>query len=282
MILQTAKLPHAITISAVLLINGCATQSPSDANKWATLENDLAIYKNQREIVRNDLTKNPASANALMQSAEIGKLNRLITANERALTYALTEPVSTEPVLTVYTGLLPSELIRPLRVAKSAWEQLTGDERRQIKEKWNVELLGTTAYGIVIDSQILNESTAATNGGSNLGSAFAQSAYIDNAFKAGNNYSATNQVAIGVIGAIAGSSFDKRAVTQYRTRYSVRLADGNIQMTDDVKGDPFRLPVSICIQFPSLDMSDQSLCTQTAAALRLKHLRTVVDINRVP
>lgn len=255
-----------------VILSGCASQLPPESPKWAVLENDLAAHMTRREVVRSQLTMNPMSPDAPALSAEIANLNRLVTANERALSYAVTEPVTTEPVPIAYSGPLPSELRRSLKVAKSAWEALSEGERTRITEKWNVELLEPTSYGFVIDSQVLNESTAGTSGGANLGSAVAQSAYIDRSFKSGNQYSATNQLALGLVGAIVGSSLDRGPVVQYRTRYSVRLADGSIQMTDEVKGDPFRLPVSMCVQFPSLDISDQTLCTQTSESLRRKHL----------
>ena len=263
-------------------LSGCATQTPAEAQRWATLENGLATHKARREVVRSQLTANPTSPDVESLSAEIRDLNRRVTATERSLSYAITEPVTTEPTPVPYKGLLPSELMRSLNVAKSAWEQLAAEERLRIQEKWAVKPLEPTSYGVIIDSQGLNESTAATRGGAALGSALAQSTYIDRSFSGGNQYSATNQIAFGLVGAIVGSSLDRGAVIQYRTRYSVRLADGSIQMTDEVRGDPFRLPASMCVQFPSLDMSDQTLCTQTATSLKEKYLPRASVTHRAP
>ena len=96
--------------------------------------------------------------------------------------------------------------------------------------------------------------------------------YIDRSFKSGNSYSATNQLAAGVAGAIVGSLLNTAPTTWYRTRYSVRVAGGSIQMADQVRSDPFKLPASMCVEMPSLDNYDQTLCTQTTDSIREKYL----------
>lgn len=251
-------------------ISGCAVQSASDAARWKTLEGDLAAYESRRAAVRKQLSGNPTSSDAVALSAEIGTLNRLVTKTERLLSYAVTQPVSTEPIVTEYHGVPPLVLMPTLKVAKIAWDKLSESERINFSKKWAVEPLTPSNYGVILESQVLDESTPGTRAGAAIGSAIAQSAYIDRSFKGGNNYSATNQVVLGIVGAIAGASFDQAPTVRYKTRYSVRLADGSIQMTDEIRGDPFRLPATACVQFPSLDMSDQSLCTQTVENLRGK------------
>ena len=68
-----------------------------------------------------------------------------------------------------------------------------------------VELkLADWKYGIVIDNQGVNESSAGTNGGALLGSALGNAAYIDRSFRPGNNYSAVTQLGVGIFGAILG------------------------------------------------------------------------------
>lgn len=261
-----------LTFCCFVSLSGCAVQLPPESPHWAVLEANLASSKSRRHTIRSQLTLNPTSPDAPILSDEIAKLNRTVTELERKLTYAVTEPVTTEPIPITYSGPLASELRRSLKVAKSAWEGLSEAERSRISGQWNVTSLEPRAYGFIIDSQVLNESSTGTSGGATLGSALAQSTYIDRSFRAGSQYSASNQLALGLAGAIVGSSLDRSPVVQYRTRYSIRFADGNIQMTDEVKGDPFRLPVSMCVQYPSLDFSDQTLCLQTPESLRQKFL----------
>ena len=256
----------------IAILSGCATQLPPESSHWAVLETSLASSKNRRQAIRSQLTTNPNAPEGPALSAELANLNRTVTAIERKLSYAVTEPVSTELIPSAYSGPLISELKRAMKVAKPAWDGLSEAERSRISGQWNVTSLEPKDYGFVIDSQVLNESSSGTSGGANLGSALAQTAYIDRAIRPGNQYSATNQLTLGLVGAIVGSSVDRAPVVQYRTRYSIRFADGTIQMADDVKGDPFRLPVSMCVQYPSLDFSDQTLCLQTSETLRQKYL----------
>ena len=238
------------------------------------METELATSKLRRSEARDQLTRNPTSPEAAALSTEITRLNRLVTATERSLSYAVTEPVSAEPVLIEYHGKLPLELLPPVKVAKVAWDRLSDSERTSIEEKWAVQPLAPNAYGVILESQTLDRSTPGTTTGAAIGSTFAQTTYIDRSFRGGNSYSATNQLVLGLVGAIAGSSLDQGPTEQYQTRYSIRLADGSIQMIDEVKGDPFRLPISACVQFPSLEMNDQTLCNQTAESLRDKFLST--------
>ena len=259
-----------MTIFAAASLTGCAVQSSSDAARWAALEDQLATYESRRAAARTQLTENPYSPESTALSSEISKLNRLITQTEQGLNYSRTEPISTEPVLIKYNGVPPSELMPTLKVAKPAWDKLEESEKTQIERKWLIQKLKTNEYGVIMESQILDESTLGTNTGTSIGSALAQGAYIDRSFKSGNKYSTTNQIFVGIAGAIAGAAFDQTPTAKYKIRYSVQLADGNIQMTDEIKGDPFRLPATACVQFPSLDISDQTLCSQTADNLRKK------------
>jgi hypothetical protein len=134
-------------------------------------------------------------------------------------------------------------------------------------------LLEQDAFGVILDNQGVNESTNGTTIGANLGGSIANAAYIDNAIKVGN-YSAKNQLAVGIIGAIVGSTLDRRPNTQYHYRYAVKLNSGNIKYVDEVTNDPFRHPVGICISVPNIALINQQLCTQSAAILRSMYLES--------
>jgi hypothetical protein len=154
-----------------------------------------------------------------------------------------------------------------IKVSQSAWLELTSTERELIQKKHIVELLEQDAFGVILDNQGVNESTNGTTIGANLGGSIANAAYIDNAIK-GGNYSAKNQLAVGIIGAIVGSTLDRRPNAQYRYRYAVKLNSGNIKYVDEVTSDPFRHPIGICVSVPSIALIDQQLCTQTVVILR--------------
>lgn len=173
-----------------------------------------------------------------------------------------------EPVLTsnVHTKTLSS-----IKVSQSAWLKLTPTERESIQKRFIVDLAEQDAFGIIIDNQGVNESTGGTSAGAILGAAVANAAYIDNAFK-GGNYSAKNQLGVGILGALLGSTLDSKPNAQYHYRYAVKLGDGNIKYFDEIKSDPFRHSVGVCISVPNIALVEQQLCTQTAATLRTTYL----------
>ena len=161
--------------------------------------------------------------------------------------------------------------LQPIKVSQSAWAALAPNERALIQKKYIVDLAEPDSFGIIIDNQGVNESTSGTTGGANLGGAVANAAYIDNAIKTGN-YSAKDQLAIGIVGALLGSTLDSKSVARYHYRYAVKLGNGDIKYFDETKGDPFRHPAGVCISVPNIALIEQQLCGQTAAALREKYL----------
>lgn len=171
-------------------------------------------------------------------------------------------------LLSLGTSVLAQQITK---VSQSAWLALTPSERSLIQKKHIVELAEQDAFGTIIDNQGVNESTYGTNAGANLGGAVANAAYIDNAIKSGN-YSAKNQLATGILGAILGSTLDSKPNAQFHYRYAVKLGSGNIQYFDETKSDPFRHPVGVCVSVPNIALIEQQLCTQTAATLRTTYL----------
>ncbi len=158
-----------------------------------------------------------------------------------------------------------------IKVSQAAWLELMPTEREFIQKQYIVNLAEQNTYGIIIDNQGVNESTSGTTSGANLGGAIANAAYIDNAIK-GGNYSAKNQLASGILGAMLGSTLDSKPNAQYHYRYAVKLGSGNVEYFDEVKSDPFRHPVGVCISVPNISLVEQQLCTQTAATLRATFL----------
>lgn len=172
--------------------------------------------------------------------------------------------------LLMSTGVSAQQLIK---ISQSAWLALTPPERSSIQQKHVVQLAEQDSFGVIIDNQGINESTSGTNGGAILGGAVANAAYIDRAIK-GGNYSATNQLAVGILGAVLGSALDSKPNARYHFRYAVRLGSGEVKYFDEIKSDPFRHPAGVCVSVPNIALIDQQLCTQTAAHLRTTYLNT--------
>lgn len=165
-----------------------------------------------------------------------------------------------------------------LQISSTVWTELSADERALIQRDNIVELRDPNTFGTVVDTQGVDESQPGTTGGAALGSAVANASYIDHAFKPGNNYSAKNQLAVGILGALIGSSVDRAPIAQFHFRYAIRLASGEITYRDSVQSDPFRQAAGICLEVSSLTPLPQSLCVQTATSVRATYLKGTVAV----
>lgn len=164
-----------------------------------------------------------------------------------------------------------------LKIAQPVWAGLAPHERSAIQQRHVIELADPETYGVIIDNQGVNESTAGSSAGSNLGQALANAAYVDRSFRDGN-YSAKGQLGAILLGGIIGSALDTAPVSRFHYRYTVRLGNGNIRYVDEVASDPFRHPIGICVNLPTITVAaDQQLCTQDLHWLRTNYL-AVADV----
>lgn len=161
---------------------------------------------------------------------------------------------------------------KPAMVKAELWGQLGESERVSILEVYDVRVLPSDAYGLIIDAQGQDQSSAGTNTGAALGGAVASAAYLDHAFRGGNSYSAGAGLAIGLLGAVIGSTMDRPATAQYQFRYTVQHGDGEIAYFDELKSSAFRHSVGVCILTPSLTLVSQQVCKQTKESLRARYL----------
>ena len=160
-----------------------------------------------------------------------------------------------------------------IRVSEVAWIALTTPERTAISERHVVSIIPADSAGVIVDAQTINESTPGTTTGAQLGAAYGSALYVDRAFRGPNyNYSATRNLSAGLLGAMAGSMADQRPHAQFHTRYTIRTLDGQIHYRDEVKAEPFRHSLGICIAVAGLQPIDQAICVQTAGALRQRYL----------
>lgn len=165
----------------------------------------------------------------------------------------------------------PTQL-RKIIITAKALGDLTADEKQRLQAMAGVQVIEDDQYGIVTDTQGVDQSTAGTNAGAALGGAVASAAYIDNALR-GGRYSAVNQLAVGLLGAAAGSSLDSQATSKFQFRYAVKLGDGDIQYFDETKSTAFRHAVGVCLLTATLELVSQRVCNQTAESIRKAYLR---------
>lgn len=169
----------------------------------------------------------------------------------------------------------PQGAARPAKriamITRPVWGDLSQHERWQIESAYDSRIVESDQYGVIIDVQGADQSTPGSNIGASVGGAVGSAAYFDHALR-GGNYSAVNQLAMGVLGAALGSGLDSKPTTQFQFRYTIKLGDGEIKYFDEVKSTSFRHSVGVCVTLPSLTLVSQQVCQQTAEAVRTRFL----------
>ena len=169
-----------------------------------------------------------------------------------------------------------------LSVPEDVWQSLQAPERAAIQEGYLVESVPVGSFGLILDNQGIDRSTPGTNGGSALGGAIAQAAYLDRAL-GGGSYSAKTQLGVAILGALIGSGLDQPAQASYQFRYAIKMMDGSIKYHDITSPDPFRHPAGACVMLPQVSMAaNQNLCITTAQALREKIAKTASAETTMP
>ena len=156
-------------------------------------------------------------------------------------------------------------------ITRPVWDALSEHERGQIESTHDLHIVEPDHYGVIIDVQGVDQSMPGSNVGASMGGAVASAAYFDHALR-GGNYSAVNQLAIGVLGAALGSGLDSKPTSQFQFRYTIKLGDGEIKYFDEVKSTSFRHSVGVCVTLPSLTLVSQQVCQQTAETVRKRYL----------
>jgi hypothetical protein len=159
-----------------------------------------------------------------------------------------------------------------LQVSRTSWDGLSPEEQATIQIKHVVQIFENGSFGLVIDAQGADRSDPGTYVGAALGSAVAQAAYLDRAFSGKPNYSATTQLATGILGGLLGSTLDRPATQQYQFRYALKLSNGEIQYADAIMQEPFRHPPGVCLSLPTLRPISQSICNDGPDDLRRKYV----------
>lgn len=153
-----------------------------------------------------------------------------------------------------------------LTLPQHIWDSLQPDQRALLSERFVVNVIPGSTYGIILDAQTMNQSTSGTTSGSHLGAAYGSAIYIDRAFSGSPrnwNYSATNNLTAGIVGALLGSLADKPAQALYRTRYTIKDGNGGVSYAEETKADAFRHSVGLCVALSPLRLIDLDTCRIT-------------------
>lgn len=161
-----------------------------------------------------------------------------------------------------------------LNVSQHIWDSLLADQRTALGERYTVNVVEGKGYGTILDAQSLNESTAGTNIGSQLGSRYASAGYIDNAFRGSPqswNYSATGHLSAQLAGALLGSLADQPAEARFRTRYTIKTGGGGVEYVEENKGDALRHSIGLCVTVRPIRPIEFDTCNQTSDQFLAKY-----------
>lgn len=151
-------------------------------------------------------------------------------------------------------------------VRQSVWNGLPEKAREQITRDYRINLRPDADYGVVMDVQTVDRSTAGSNAGSVIGSGVAQIAYVDRSFS-NMNYSPWAQVGFGLLGAIVGSAANTAPVEQYQHFYTIRRGNGELTKTDQTLNSPDRMAPGTCLQIDGFTQAPQRICEETSIRL---------------
>jgi hypothetical protein len=163
-----------------------------------------------------------------------------------------------------------------LTLPQHIWDSLEAGQKDVISERYIVNVIPGSSYGIILDAQTMNQSTPGTTSGSQLGGAYGSAIYVDRAFSGKNrNYSATDNLTAGIIGAMIGSLADKPPQAVYRTRYTIQDGNGGVSYVEETKADAFRHSVGLCVALSPLRLIDLDRC-------RITREQFLTKINLLP
>jgi len=145
-----------------------------------------------------------------------------------------------------------------LIVTNGAWAALNQQQRDLVSTRYAVEVADKGRFAKIINVQGVNESTPGTTGGAQLGGAFGQAQYIDNANW--SNYSARNQLGAGIVGALLGSTLDAPARTMHRIVYTLKSSDGSVSVIEKVSQSPIYVAPGLCVDTASFKPVSDGLC----------------------
>ncbi len=177
----------------------------------------------------------------------------------------------TEAVRQKVNRFLATEPI--VKVSSSVWNKITKEEQMNLQATAVVDVIQSANFGLIIDVQTMDKSTAPTTGGASLGSAIGSSIYVDNAFN-GNaaswNYSAKSHLGAQLLGAAIGGTTDSQGIKSFLHRYTIRRFDGTIVYHDSEISSPLHQSVGVCYSTADYSPVDQYLCFEDVDGFRRK------------
>ncbi|MGB4335376.1 MAG: hypothetical protein WBJ41_11105 [Chromatiaceae bacterium] len=135
-------------------------------------------------------------------------------------------------------------------------EKIFGKRSKSMIEKDSVN------YGRIAGIQFENRSHINTSGGAQLGAVAGQAMYFDNT--SWKNYSAVNQLGVGLLGAMVGSGLDQPTSIQFQRTYWVTLNSGETISISSPVSDQSHIPQGVCVAVSggySVSTANESKCS---------------------
>jgi hypothetical protein len=121
------------------------------------------------------------------------------------------------------------------------------EQRQYWAEQFRRSVESVTVRGIIISSQLVNQSRAGTTYGASLGAGLGQATYIDSS--SWRDYRATSQLTAGILGAVVGGILDQKPSTMYLKVYFIKTAAGEVRRIDERSPDQILLPNGACLEY---------------------------------
>jgi len=307
-------LKPAICLGLTIFINGCSTaymdrsKQAIDARDWdeayGQMEYALGSESTNRKAeVINLIEKYPELRKAAAMSFSVQNTKKIFSSfgavhahkiqNERIAWYSVFAEKkeideARHNLEVVYSNEMPkyramesarSNDDRTLIVGEELFARLLSEDQDRItKATESISIIPSNSFGKIISVQIIDKSKPGTTSGSQFGSAIGQAAYIDKSITSGN-YSALQQVGVGVAGALLGSALDSPPASYYGINYSVQLYDGSVKTISVGSSDGVSLPVGQCVFTADAKDAPSYLCGDTLKAFLTRYMRISLSIK---
>jgi hypothetical protein len=144
-------------------------------------------------------------------------------------------------------------------LVRSTYQKLTDKTKNQLADRYDVQLFSDKQVGRIVERQVEDLSTTGSTAGSDMGSSLASAVYINNALTSGS-YNIWTDVAVGVLGGVAGAGGNKAAQKLYLLKYTIRNLDGELNSSSIYYSSPIGEPIGSCYSFQERGSVSEAYC----------------------
>lgn len=197
---------------------------------------------------------------AVFVNAESENKTVVEVVSKPALATNIFAPDWTVPIFNNINRKLVRLHIKPtLFLVQPTYDRLPQSVKDGLQDRYEIRLYDAQLVGRIIERQVQNVSSAGSTTGSDVGSSLASAVYVNNAISSGS-YNMWTDIAVGVLGGVAGSGANKAPSERYLIQYTIRNLDGQIKSTTVSKTSPIGLPIGECFDLKSAQTIDEIYC----------------------